>query len=194
MFLVTNGWDEFQRFNHGYTFGGQAVLTATRNTAFYFNWIHGPAMPHDNIDNRNAVEIVGNWKTTPKFSLGFDSLYAHEQNGVRMGFDAIWKSLVGYTKYQLTPKFSVAFRGEVFNDSGGTRTGIPQTLHGFTLTPEYDMAARISKVSEHFKKLDGKFVVRGDIRLDTSTKNVFQRDDYWVDNQFTTAVNLIYLF
>ncbi len=194
MFLVTNGWDEFQRFNHGYTFGGQAVLTATKNTAFYFNWIHGPSLPHDNIDNRNAVEIVGNWKTTPKFSLGFDSLYAHEQNGVRVGFDAIWKSLVGYTKYAFTPKFSLAFRGEVFNDSGGTRTGIPQTLHEFTLTPEYDMAARLSKVKEHFKKLDGKFVVRGDIRLDTSTKNVFQRDDYWVDNQFTTAVNLIYLF
>src|SRR5271166_428463 len=194
MFLVTNGWDEFQRFNNGYTFGGQVVLTATKNTAFYFNWIHGPSMPHDNIDNRNAVEIVGSWQTTPKLKLGFDSLYAHEQNGVRIGFDAIWKSLVGYTKYQLTPKLSLALRGEVFNDSGGTRTGIPQTLHEFTLTPEYAMAAKLSRVSDHFKKFDGKFVVRGDIRLDTSNKNVFQRDDYWVDNQFTTAVNLIYLF
>ena len=194
MFLVTNGWDEFQRFNHGYSVGGQVVLTATRNTAFYFNWIHGPSMPHDDIDNRNAVELVGSWQTTPRLKLGFDSLYAHEQNGVRIGFDAIWKSLVGYAKYQLTPKFSLALRGEVFNDSGGTRTGIPQTLHEFTLTPEYVMAAKLSGVSDHFKKLDGKFVVRGDIRLDTSNKNVFQRDDYWVDNQFTTAVNLIYLF
>jgi len=190
MFLVTNGWDEFQRFNNGYSFGGQVVLTPTKTTAFYFNWIHGPAMPHDDIDNRNAVEIVGNWKTTPKFSLGFDSLYAHEQNGVRVGYDAIWKSLVGYTKYQLTTKFSLAFRGEVFNDSGGTRTGIPQTLHEYTLTPEYDMAAKLSKVGEYFKKLDGKFVVRGDIRLDTSNRNVFQRENYWVDNQFTTALNM----
>ncbi len=194
MFLVTNGWDEFQRFNHAYSYGGQAVLTPTKSTTFYFNWIHGPALPHDDIDNRNAFELVGSWKTTPRLNLGFDSLYAHEENGVAIGWDAIWKSLVGYSKYAFTPAFSLAFRGEVFNDSGGTRLGIPQTLHEFTLTPEYDFAAKLSKVNEHFKKLDGKFVVRGDIRLDLSNKDVFQRDDYWVSKQFTMAVNLIYLF
>lgn len=194
MFLVTNGWDEFQRFNHGYSYGGQFTLTPTKSTALYFNWIHGPALPHDDIDNRNAFEVVGSWKTTPRLTLGFDSLYAHEQNGVTIGYDAIWKGIAGYSKYAFTPVFSLALRGEVFNDSGGTRTGIPQTLEEFTLTPEYDFAAKLSKVSERFKKLDGKFVVRGDIRLDLSNKNVFQREDYWVSNQFTTAVNLIYLF
>jgi len=194
MFLVTNGWDEFQRFNHGYSYGGQSILTPTKTTTFYFNWIHGPALPHDDIDNRNAFEVVGSWKTTPQLNLGFDALYAHEENGVAIGYDAIWKGIAGYSKYAFTPIFSLAFRGEVFNDSGGTRTGIPQTLEEFTLTPEYDFAAKLSKVNEHFKKLDGKFVVRGDIRLDLSNKDVFQRDDYWVSNQFTMAVNLIYLF
>ena len=194
MLLLTNGWDEVQHYNHKYSIGGQAVLTATRNTAFYFNWLHGPTMPHNDMADRSAFEIVGNWKTTPKFSLGFDSLYGYDRNGIVFGFNSVWKSLVGYTKYQVKPRFSLAFRGEVFNDSGGTRTGIPQTLQEFTLTPEYDMAAKLSKVSEHFRRFDGKFVVRGDIRLDTSDKDVFQRNDYWVDNQFTTAVNLIYLF
>jgi hypothetical protein len=194
MFLVTNGWDEFQRFNHGYSYGGQFILTPTKTTTFYFNWIHGPALPRDDIDNRNAFEVVGSWKTTPKLNLGFDSLYAHEENGIAVGYDAIWKGIAGYSKYAFTPVFSLAYRGEVFNDSGGTRTGIPQTLEEFTLTPEYDFAAKLSKVNEHFKKLDGKFVVRGDIRLDLSNKDVFQRDNYWVSNQFTMAVNLIYLF
>jgi hypothetical protein len=194
MFLVTNGWDEVQHYNHELSIGGQTVLTATKNTAFYFNWLHGPTMPHNNTAARSAFEIVGNWKTTSKLSLGFDSLYAYDRNGICLGFNSVWKSLVGYTKYQLASKLSLALRGEVFNDSGGTRTGIPQTLHEFTLAPEYDMAAKISNMNEHLKKLDGKFVVRGDIRLDTSDKNVFQRDDYWVANQFTTAVNLIYLF
>jgi hypothetical protein len=194
MFLVTNGWDEFQRFNHGYSFGGQLVLTPTKSTAFYFNWIHGPGMPHDDVDDRDAFEVVGSWKTTSKLNLGFDSLYAHEENGVCLGHDAIWKGITGYLKYAFTPKFSLAFRGEVFNDGGGTRTGIPQTLREFTWTPEYDMAAKLSKISEHFKKLDGKLVVRGDIRLDLSNQQVFQRSDQWVTNQFTTAVNLIYLF
>ena len=194
MFLVTNGWDEFQRFNHGYSFGGQVVLTATRNTAFYFNWLHGPNLPNDSTDNRSAYEVVGSWKATPRLNLGFDALYAHEENGVCIGHDAIWKGAAGYIKYGLTKKFSLAFRPEVFADMGGTRTGTSQTLGGFTWTPEYDMAAKLSAISEHFKKLDGKFVVRGDIRLDLSNKDVFQRDDYWVSNQFTTAVNLIYLF
>ena len=91
-------------------------------------------------------------------------------------------------------ELSLAFRGKVFNGCLGTHAGIPQTLEEFTLTPEYDFAAKLSKVNEHFKKLDGKFVVRGDIRLDLSNKDVFQRDNYWVSNQFTTAVNLIYMF
>lgn len=194
MFLMTNGWDEFQRMNHGYSFGGQLVLTPTKNTAFYLNWIRGPDIPKDDIDNRNALEVVGSWKATSRLNLGFDTLYAHEENGVARGHDAIWKGAAVYMKYAFTPKFSLAFRPEIFADTGGTRTGIPQTLRGFTWTPEYAMAARLSHINEHFKKLDGKFVVRGDIRLDLSNKDVFQRDDYWVNNQFTTAVNLIYLF
>ena len=103
MFLVTNGWDEFQRFNHGYSYGGQFTLTPTKTTTFYFNWIHGPALPHNDIDNRNAFEVVGSWKTTPRLTLGFDSLYAHEQNGVTIGYDAIWKGVAGYSKYGCTP-------------------------------------------------------------------------------------------
>ncbi len=194
MLLVTNGWDEFQRLNHGYSLGGQFVFTPTKNTAFYFNWIHGPNIPKDDIDNRNALEVVGSWKVTSRLNLGFDTLYAHEQNGVCLGHDAIWKGASVYTKYAFSPKFSLAFRPEIFADSGGTRTGMPQTLRGFTWTPEYDVAAKFSHISERLRKLDGKFVVRGDIRLDLSNKDVFQRDDYWVTKQFTTAVNLIYSF
>jgi hypothetical protein len=102
--------------------------------------------------------------------------------------------LAGYAKYNLTKPFSLAFRGEVFNDGGGTRTGVPQTLQGYTLTPEYDMAAKFSDLDRRLKKLDGKFAVRGEIRLDLSNKNVFQRRDTLVGQQFTSAINLIYLF
>ena len=138
--------------------------------------------------------MVGSWKTTSKLNLGFDGLYAHDENGVSLGHDAIWKGIAGYAKYNLTKPFSLAFRGEVFNDGGGTRTGVPQTLQGYTLTPEYDIAAKFSDVSQLLKKLDGKFVVRGEIRLDRSNKAVFQRWDTLIDRQFTSAINLIYLF
>src|ERR1035441_9373948 len=80
----------------------------------------------------------------------------------------------------LTNPFSLAFRGEVFNDGGGTRTGVPQTLQGYTLTPEYDMAAKFSDINTRLKKLDGKFVIRGEVRLDRSNKNVFQRQNTFI--------------
>ena len=101
-----------------------------------------------------------------------------------------------YVKYGFTQKFSLAFRGEVFNDGGGTRTGVNQTLQGYTFTPEYDMAAKLSDVASWMKKLDGKFVVRGDIRLDHSNRDVFLTSDpqILVPHQFTVAINLIYLF
>ena len=85
MLLVTNGWDEFQRFNHGYSVGGQITITPTKTTALYFNFIHGPARPKDDHDQRSAYEVVGSWKTTPKLNLGFDALYAHDENGVSLG-------------------------------------------------------------------------------------------------------------
>ncbi len=194
MLLVTNGWDEVQRLNHGYSVGGQVTVTPTKTTALYFNFIRGPARPNDDHDQRSAYEVVGSWKTTSKLNLGFDGLYADDENGISLGNDAIWKGMAGYAKYNLTKPFSLAFRGEVFNDGGGTRTGVPQTLQGYTLTPEYDMAAKFSDVSRLLKKLDGKFVVRGEIRLDRSNKAVFQRWDTLIDHQFTSAVNLIYLF
>ncbi|MGA3054187.1 MAG: outer membrane beta-barrel protein [Candidatus Korobacteraceae bacterium] len=192
--LVTNGWDEFQRFNHGYSVGGQITITPTKSTALYFNFIHGPERPKDDYDRRSAYEVVGSWKTTAKLNLGFDALYAHEENGVSLGHDAIWKGLAGYAKYNLTKPFSLAFRGEVFNDGGGTRTGVPQTLQGYTLTPEYDMAAKFSDINTRLKKLDGKFVIRGEFRQDLSNQDVFQRRDTLVGRQFTSAINLIYLF
>ena len=196
MAVVINGWDEFQRYNTGYSWGSQITFTPSRTTALYFNFIHGPERPKNTRDQRSVGEIVGSWKTTPRLNLGFDALYGHDQNAVSLGHDGIWKGLAGYMKYGFTQKFSLAFRGEVFHDNGGTRTGVDQTLQGYTFAPEYDMAAKLSDVAARLKKLDGKFVVRGDIRLDHSDKNVFLTSDAAppVPHQFTVAINLIYLF
>ena len=92
--------------------------------------------------------------------------------------------------------FRWLFAPEIFRDGGGTRTGVDQTLQGYTFTPEYDMAAKLSDIASFLRKLDGKFVVRGDVRLDRSNKNVFLTADpsLPVPQQFTAAVNLIYLF
>jgi hypothetical protein len=90
---------------------------------------------------------------------------------------------------------SNTFCGEAFNDGGVTPTGIDQTLQGFIFTPEYDLGVKFSRLTSYFRKADGKLVVCGDIRLDLSNKNVFLVSSNPArQQQFTSAVNLIYLF
>jgi hypothetical protein len=192
---ISNGWDDVQRINHAYTAGAQLAIAPTKTFNVTVNFIHGPERHQDTGDQRSVYELDATWKPVSKFTLGGDGLYGHEQNGVAVGHDAIWKGLAGYAKYSFTSKFSLAFRGEVFYDGGGTRTGTDQTLQGFTITPEYDMNVRFSRLNSHFRKADGKFVVRGDLRVDLSDQNVFLEGSYPTKkNQFTSAVNLLYSF
>jgi hypothetical protein len=195
MVSVTNGWDDVQRLNHAYTVGTQLALTPTKTTSISFNFIHGPERRQDSHDQRSVYELVATWKPVSKLTLGGDGLYGHEENGIAVGHDALWRGLAGYAKYGLSKSFSLALRGEVFNDGGGTRTGVDQTLRGFTFTPEYTVGARFSRLNSHFRKADGKFVVRGELRLDVSDRDVFLLGSSPVGKQqFTSAVNLIYLF
>ncbi len=195
MVSMCNGWDDFQRLNHAYTVASQLAIAPTKTFNVAFNFIHGPERRQDTHDQRSVYELVAKWNPIPKLTLGGDGLYGHEENGVAVGHDALWKGLAGYAKYSLTSRFSLAFRGEVFNDGGGTRTGTDQTLQGFTLTPEYDMNAKFSRLNSHFRKADGKFTVRGDLRLDLSDQNVFlEGSNPTRKRQFTSAANLIYAF
>jgi Putative beta-barrel porin-2, OmpL-like. bbp2 len=195
MVSMCNGWDDFQRLNHAYTVASQLAVAPTKNFNVAFNFIHGPERRQNTRDQRSVYELVAKWNPIPKLTLGGDGLYGHEENGVAVGHDALWKGLAGYAKFSLTFKFSLAFRGEVFYDGGGTRTGTDQTLQGFTLTPEYDMNAKFSRLSSHFRKADGKFAVRCDLRLDLSNKEAFLEGNNPIrKRQFTSAVNLIYLF
>lgn len=192
---LTNGWDDFQRLNHGYTWGTQLNLSPSKSTSVSFNFLHGPERWHDDHNQRSVGEIVATWKAAGKLSFALDALYGHEESGVAPGVDAIWKGIAAYGKYSVSKRFSMAIRAERFRDGGGTRTGFDQALNGFTLTPEYDLDAKLSKVSSHFHPADGKIAVRGELRKDFSDRKVFRKDlNVLSDRQFTTAMNLVYLF
>ena len=192
--LITNGSDAVTRLNGGVTFGGQLAAVTSKTTTLTFNFLHGPERPHNAHDQRSLYEIVGTWKVVPRLSLAFDSLYADEDHAAADGSDAIWRGLAGYSKFALTKQFSLAFRGEVFADGGGSRTGTSQTLRGFTLTPEYDLPVRVSRLTTELRHFDGKFVTRGEFRQDFSDQATFRKGSGFTTRQFTTAVNLIYLF
>jgi hypothetical protein len=192
--LLTNGCDAVTRLNGGVTFGSQVAVATSKTTSLTFNFLHGPEQPHNAHNQRSVYELTGTWKVVSRLGLGIDGLYADEDHAASNGSDAIWKGLAGYSKYSFTKRFSLAFRGEVFADVGGSRTGTSQTLRGFTLTPEYVLPANLSRLKSEFRRLDGKVVIRGEFRKDFSDQNVFRRDTSFVRQQFTTAVNLIYLF
>jgi len=192
--MATNGCDAVTRLNGGVTFGGQIAVVTSKNTTLTFNFLHGPERPHNDHNKRSLYEMVGTWKVRLGLSLAIDGLYADEDHAATNGSDAIWKGLAGYSKYNLTKAFSFAFRGEVFADIGGSRTGTSQTLRGFTLTPEYDLPARFSRIRHEFKRADGKVTLRGEFRRDFSDQNTFRLGTGFTNHQFTTAANLIYLF
>jgi len=192
--LLTNGCDAVTRLNGDVTFGGQFAVVTSKTTSLAFNFLHGPEKPHNTHDQRSVYELTGAWKVFPRFALAVDGLYADEDHAASNGSDAIWKGIAGYSKYKFTKAFSLAFRGEVFADIGGSRTGISQTLQGFTLTPEYDLPARFSRLSEKFKRANGRFAIRGEFRKDFSDRNSFRKGTGSTNQQFTTAANLIYLF
>ncbi len=191
--LVTQGWDDVHNTNKSVSIGTQLVLTPTKTASITFNSMNGPERQNNNHDLRSVYEVIGGWKATTRLTLAMDTLYGRDENAVSIGHDAIWKAVAGYAKYSFTDKFSLALRGEIFADNGGTRTGVDQTLQGWTLTPEYDLAAKFSQLNSHLKKLDGKFVLRGDLRLDRSNRDVFQYGNQYRRRQFTSAINLIYL-
>jgi hypothetical protein len=195
MVSLTKGWDDVQSLNHGYTWGSQLNVATTKNTSVSFNFLHGPGRVNDVRDQRSAGEIVATWKATPRLSLAVDGLYGHEENAVAPGVDAIWKGIAGYAKYAVTKRFSLALRAERFRDGGGTRTGFDQGLSGFTFTSEYVLDAKLSKIDSRLKRADGKIALRGEVRIDTSNRDVFHKNLNGVsDQQVTGAVNLVYLF
>jgi len=192
--FLTNGCDAVTRLNRGVTSIGQISAATSKTTNLTFTFLHGPNKPRNGYDQSSLYELVGSWKTLPKLTLAFDGLYADEDHAAPNGSDAIWKGVAGYSKYSITHAFSLAFRGEIFTDSGGSRTGTSQTLHGFTLTPEYVLAVKASRVRHELRHFDGKFVVRIEVREDFSDQNTFRHGTGFTDHQFTTAGNVIYLF
>jgi Putative beta-barrel porin-2, OmpL-like. bbp2 len=191
---LTNGWDAVRNLNGGVTVGGQVAVVTSKSTNLTFSILHGPQKPHNDHDQSSLYDLVGTWKALPGLSLAIEGLYGDQDHAASDGSDAIWRGLAGYAKYGFTKRFSIAFRGEVFTDPSGTRTGTAQTLEGFTVTPEYVMAPKISRVKPELKRFDGTVVLRAEFRKDFSDVNSFRKGTGFIDRQFTNAVNLIYFF
>jgi hypothetical protein len=180
--LIVNGWDDAKDNNRSKSVGAQVALTPTQTLTIYFNGMVGPERDDNVGDNRSLFDVCATWKATERFTLGGNYDYGTEENApLATPKDVIWSGAAVYAKLGVSPRFSLALRLEQFDDRDGWRTGIAQRLREITLTPEF-------RVTDHL-------VLRGDLRLDTSDEDVFEKKtDETTDRQPTALFNALYVF
>ncbi len=180
MVEVVNGWDNVEDSNSSKSIGGQLAFTLPSNAAVTVNALFGPERSGNDSDDRTILNVVGTWKLGAGSALGLDAVWATEENAAGPGLDATWGGVALYGRLGLSPSFALVLRAEVFDDPDGVRTGTPQTLSELTLTPELKLAPGL--------------VLRADLRLDHSTRDVFEKESSLTGTQPTVLLNALYFF
>ncbi|MGD0871755.1 MAG: porin [Bryobacteraceae bacterium] len=175
-----NGWDEVTDNNHGKTVGFQVAYTPAPAVTLTVNGIYGPEQKEDDHDYRQVWELMATWKASRRVSFGLDALYGHEAGAVEASEgreQGSWPGAAGYLHTAVTSKFSLNLRSEIFADRNGARTGVGQSLKEVTATPEW--------------RIDKHVILRGDVRFDWSTGEVFQKANGFARQQLTAMINLL---
>jgi hypothetical protein len=179
LFLV-NGWDVAVDNNRSKTVGAQLSLAPGGGVTCFVNALYGPERADNNSDNRALVDVCGTVALSDVVTVGINGDYGAEQRVLQGGGDARWMGVAAYLRLNLCADFSLALRGELFDDKDGVRTGTVQKLTGVTITPEYRPAPG--------------FVVRADLRLDSSDQEVFEKIDAPSKSQSTVCINALFVF
>jgi len=180
MLTLCNGWDVVKDNNSGKSLGAQLIFTPSKTVTITGNYMGGPEQPDTSGNWRNVGNVVGQWKPSDRTVFTLELTYGGEPDLLATGETATWGGIVGYARFGLSDSFALNLRGEYFADPDGVRTGVPQYLKEVTLTPEW-------KISSHF-------VVRGDLRLDWSNRDVFEKKDGFTSTQPTLLLDVIYVF
>jgi hypothetical protein len=186
MAMLVNGWDNSVDNNKAKTSGLQLTWTPASPTTVAVTYILGSEKDLSVYPERSLIDLAATIKLEDHFLLGLSADYGSEDNfhvSTPAPSEFIWKGVAGYLRSNLTNTFALILRSEVFDDPQGFRTGTAQTLHEYTLTPEWKPTERL--------------IVRSDIRYDVSTVAVFDNDrnDLGLKtSQMTAALNVLYFF
>lgn len=176
--MVVNGWDDATDNNRAKTAGAQLALAPATSLSLLLNGLIGAERPGDDRDLRSVLDGVLTVKAGPRLSLGLNADFGRER--VPGGGHVSWSGIAGWARWQGTPRFALSARGESFDDADGVRTGTRQSLAEATLTPEL-------RVTPHL-------VLRGDLRVDHSSRDVFATSSGVRDTQATMLVNALATF
>lgn len=177
---VVNGWDDARDNNTAKSVGAQLALTPSSRTSLVLNAMTGAERADDNDDLRSVVDAVATWKALDALSVGVNLDYGREENLPAAGTTATWKGAAVYARVGVSSRVALCGRGEVFDDVDGVRTGVLQRLGEVTLTPEVRVTPQV--------------ILRGDVRFDWSTEDVFDSDDGPKAQQPTASVNVLFAF
>lgn len=174
--MVANGWDNVKDSNDGKTIGAQLAAVIGPANA-WLNYVGGPEQAGEDGNLRHVVDVIGTVEAADAVTLGVNADFGWEEDAVMTG-NATWMGAALYGRWDATAKVSLALRGEVFDDRDGARTGLAQTLVEGTLSPAV--------------KLGGNVVLRGDLRIDSSSEEPFMRSDgMGKGRQVTFAINAL---
>jgi putative OmpL-like beta-barrel porin-2 len=178
--MVVNGWDNALDNNRSKSVGGALALTPVAPLAVIVSGMWGPERDGNEADARSLLDAVVTWRSERRWNLGANADIGRERHAAPAGGDAMWSGVAGYARLAWTRRCAVSLRGESFDDRDGVRTGTAQTLSEFTLTPE-------TTLSPHL-------IVRADLRLDRSSRRVFENGNGMHDTQSTALLDVLWHF
>jgi hypothetical protein len=180
MVMLVNGWDVAVDDNRSKSVGAQLALTPVAPLTIYLNAMYGPERVNDDADARTMLDLAAIWKATSRVTLGLNADDGREKNAVTPGETARWNGIAGYVRAAVAGPLSLALRAEYFADPDGARTATAQDLAEVTVTPELRLTPRL--------------MVRGDLRVDHSSRDVFEKGNGHTDTQPTALLGVLYAF
>jgi len=180
MVMVVNGWDVARDNNRSKTVGAQLVATPTAPLTVTLNAMYGPERAANDSDARTLLDLTAVWKANSWLTLGANGDVGAEPGAVTPGSTARWSGFAGYARLAPGGRFALSLRGESFEDLDGARTGTAQKLVEGTVSPEL--------------RLTPHLLMRSDLRVDHSSKDVFEKRSGLTDTQPTVLLEALYSF
>jgi hypothetical protein len=178
--IIVNGWDNSIDNNRSKTIGAQLLLAPLAGWNTTLGCVVGSEQTDNSRDLRSVIDFTSSYAISPFLTIGINGDYGREEGVTTSGRIAVWDGLAGYVRCNVSPRCALILRGEHFEDRDGVRTGVSQKLREVTLTPEFTLA-------------DG-VILRGDVRLDISNENVFQKAGEMTKRQFTLLINAVFKY
>ncbi len=195
MIGVLNGWDGLQDFNDKKSVAAQISFAPVEGLGIYLNWIGGDEYNTESNfgDSEGSYtslfDLTTSYQATPSFLVGLNAAYGSFKTGADSpsafdpwSKDATWSGAALYANYAINDGFGLGVRGEYFSDPDGVRYFGPIEVTAVTVTGNITLA-------------DGRFLVKPELRLDSTKENFFEDSDgNGKKSQATLGAAFIYSF